>query len=830
MVQCLDKKTLSLIKCLKPNGTAAWRELQNYFKSKERPRIHQLLNKLTNLKLDSSESIRDYLVRAEELQLNLSEVNENVSDQMLCSVVLKGLPQQFANFVTVFKFSHELKSFLDLKRDLLNFDSESNLKGTDQGSSSHFSKDVKCFKCGKFGHKQAQCRSKTVAIVCYECGEKGHKANACPKAQKKPFDKRNKETQKRFFTKRNEGNLTTELNDTDGFSFHASDQREDGSQFELLIDSGCTSHMIKEIELFSYLETSQKGKVSCANGTESVVEGRGKIEFFAKNSRGILQKVALENALHVPQYSKNLISIKRLNVAEAKVIFDEKPRIEIENDCFSLESRNNLFFLRATKFEVSNTAEDTLQLWHERLGHNNKIDIRKLSKQTDSLKFLDRDDECDVCNTEKARRSPICKTVGTRASKPLEIVHVDISPEPIESVDRFKYALAFVDSFSRLGAVYLLKSKDEVAPKLELFLAELGKPRRIVSDNAKEFKFGKFADVCLRNHIRQEFTAAYTPEENGKVERVWSTIGAMVRCMLKTANLVETFWSFAIRAAFHIKNRCVHSSHGKTPFEKFFGKPPDLNHLKVFGCKAFAFVEKEKRKKSDSRAEAGILLGYSSNSKTYLIGSFENGILETLQTRNVTFNERVFPGSESFHRRSFTNDEDIIFEIDERGREIAENRNVGNVLTESAENEVRTRYGRQVRPPERYEPGTSETANQNFSSELENQLSFHTSFVDPEVRKTVEEALSIPKWYGAMKDEFQSLEKNKVWELTKLPKNKNLVSGKWHFTLKRDGNGKIIKYKARYVARGFNQKQGVDFEETYSPTVKMVTLRCCMLG
>ena len=85
------------------------------------------------------------------------------------------------------------------------------------------------------------------------------------------------------------------------------------------------------------------------------------MKFFAKNSRGTLQKVALENALHVPEYSKNLIPIKRLNVAEAKKIFDEKPRMKIENDCFSLESRNNLFFLRATKFEVSNTAEDTLQ-------------------------------------------------------------------------------------------------------------------------------------------------------------------------------------------------------------------------------------------------------------------------------------------------------------------------------------------------------------------------------------------------------------------------------------------------------------------------------------
>ena len=169
--------------------------------------------------------------------------------------------------------------------------------------------------------------SETVAIVWYKCGEKGHKANACPKAQKKQFDKRNKETQKRFFTKRNEGNLTTELNHTDGFSFHASDKQEDDSHFEFLIDSDCTSHMIKDIELFSYLEPSQKGKVSCANSTESVVEGRGKIEFSPKNNRG--QKVALDNALHVPQCSKNLISIKWLNVAEANVNFDEKPRIEI---------------------------------------------------------------------------------------------------------------------------------------------------------------------------------------------------------------------------------------------------------------------------------------------------------------------------------------------------------------------------------------------------------------------------------------------------------------------------------------------------------------------
>ena len=71
--------------------------------------------------------------------------------------------------------------------------------------------------------------------------------------------------------------------------------------------------------------------------------------------------------------------------------------------------------MRATKFERSNTAEDTLQLWYERLGHNYETGLRKLSKHPEGLKFLDKDDECDVCNTKNARHSPLCKTVGVNS-------------------------------------------------------------------------------------------------------------------------------------------------------------------------------------------------------------------------------------------------------------------------------------------------------------------------------------------------------------------------------------------------------------------------------
>ena len=76
-----------------------------------------------------------------------------------------------------------------------------------------------------------------------------------------------------------------------------------------------------------------------------------------------------------------------------------------------------------------------------------------------------------------------------------------------------------------------------------------------------------------------------------------------------------------------------------------------------------------------------------------------------------------------------------------------------------------------------------------------------------------------------MKTEYDSLQKNEVWDIVEMQEGKNLVTGKWHFALKRNSKGEIIRHKARYVARGFKQKRGVDYDQTYSPTVKMITLR-----
>ena len=101
MTQCLDRKTLMLIRCDKPNGTAAWSTLAKYYRSTERPRIQNTLTKLTSLRMKSEEVLADYFCRAEELQLDLREAGENVSDTMFIAMIMQGLPQENETVATL---------------------------------------------------------------------------------------------------------------------------------------------------------------------------------------------------------------------------------------------------------------------------------------------------------------------------------------------------------------------------------------------------------------------------------------------------------------------------------------------------------------------------------------------------------------------------------------------------------------------------------------------------------------------------------------------------------------------------------------------------------
>ena len=87
-----------------------------------------------------------------------------------------------------------------------------------------------------------------------------------------------------------------------------------------------------------------------------------------------------------------------------------------------------------------------------------------------------------------------------------------------------------------------------------------------------------------------------------------------------------------------------------------------------------------------------------------------------------------------------------------------------------------------------------------------------------------EEAVKHQVLKDAMNEEYESIMKNDVWDVVPRPKDKSIVTSKWLYKIKHGVNGSAEKFKARFVAWGFTQKEGIDYDEIFAPVAHYTTI------
>lgn len=464
----------------------------------------------------------------------------------------------------------------------------------------------------------------TTDLLGFKCGLKGHRARACHlkmwcslcrSGTHRDVTRRRKKQRRDHDDARQVSTMTEDQDKED--AFRVSDGATGTNVKGLMVDCGATSHVITDLGRFKRFDEEFQAETHCvelADGMKymGVAERRGDAEVCMIDSRGKHLNTTLSKALYIPTYPQDIFSVQAATASGATVIFKKGENVLIHRDGtrFQIHVHDRLYYFHTVNHNDDKRDDERrgcfdTQTWHEILGHCNYDDIQRLQNVVDGMNIKGSANKllhCEVCHLGK-----ICQTRNrdpdARAKTPLALVRTDLVG-PIHPVSRegHRYALSFTDDYSTAIFVYFLKKKGDIVRATEKFLADLapyGKVKCFRSDNGAEYTGKGFQALLIKHGITHETSAPYSPHQNVAAERNWRTLFDMARRMLIESNLPKQLWTYAVKTAAVVRNRCFNKRTKQTAVQTLTGRPAKpIQNAKVW---VGVFCLQTKQKKTRSR-------------------------------------------------------------------------------------------------------------------------------------------------------------------------------------------------------------------------------------
>ena len=630
----------TILRCTTSNQ--AWTTLQETFAAKTFARKLQLRRDLNSLKMATNETVTAFTSRAKALQDQLTAAGHRVDDIDVACQVLAGLPSSFDTVVTVIETTtastgtftvdeilpHLLQAEQRRSKTDFNRSPDSALMATFQprrddrqfnhnsgprnlsrsngprgvsnrtrvsaarppnvssprpifGNHSSYDRSARdarayaedtCLYCYKPGHYAAECKKKRRDM---ESRRAGHGMQRPPSHNRNP----SQQYSAIAFTATSTSNT---VND------------------DWILDTGATRHITPHKQLLTDLRPAPH-TVIVTFGNGSIGEATLIGDAYLQPNPGSLIK--LTDVLYIPGAADNLLSVSQATKRGFSFSFNDTDcQISKDNQMIATghaDTTSSIYHLASRCLEPGSAAHamttayaaraDTPQLWHRRLGHLGYDNLAKLTNMSTGINLTSADikttsaDSCDACILGKQHRLPFNAST-TITSKPLELLHTDLcGPMPVPSHGGNLYFITLLDDHTGYSLISPLRRKSDAAAFLKTAITMLERQtgytvKRIRSDNGGEFINTELDTFYQSKGIKSETSVPYTPQQNGKAERLNRTLLDKARPMLADANLPKFLWAEAIVTANYLRNRSPISSQDTTSYELFHGTKPDRGH------------------------------------------------------------------------------------------------------------------------------------------------------------------------------------------------------------------------------------------------------------